>query len=64
VIFKDSKKVSHHRTPQSREGLPTDCDYLALVFLAIRKDYPKEDIKSFPRTRATLLHYYLGRAFL
>jgi hypothetical protein len=47
MILEDLKKVSHHRTPQSREGLPTDSDYLTLIPLAVRKDDPKQDIKSF-----------------
>jgi hypothetical protein len=47
VILQDLKKVSHHRTPQSREGFPTDRDYLSLISLAVAEDYPKQDIKSF-----------------
>jgi hypothetical protein len=47
MILQDSKKISHYRTPQSREGLPTDRDYLALVSLAVSKDDPKQDVKGF-----------------
>jgi hypothetical protein len=47
MILEDLKKVSHDRTPQSREGLPTDRDYLPLIPLAVAEDYPQEDIKSF-----------------
>jgi hypothetical protein len=47
MIFEDLKKVSHHRTPQSREGLPADGDDLAFIPLAVAEDYPKQDVKSF-----------------
>jgi hypothetical protein len=47
MIFEDLKKVSHYCTPQSWEGLPTDRDNLTLISLAVRKNDPKQDIKSF-----------------
>jgi hypothetical protein len=47
MILQDLKKVSHHRTPQSRKGLPTDGDNLAFIPLAVAKNDPKQDIKSF-----------------
>jgi hypothetical protein len=47
MILNNLKKVSHHRTPQSREGLPADGDDLAFIPLAVAKDDPKQDIKSF-----------------
>jgi hypothetical protein len=47
MILQNLKKVTHDRTPQSREGLPTDCDYLAFIPLGVAKDDPKQDIKSF-----------------
>jgi hypothetical protein len=47
MILEDLKKVSHHRTPQSREGLSADRDYFTLISLAVSKDYPKNNIKSF-----------------
>jgi hypothetical protein len=47
MILENLKKVSHDRTSQSREGLPTDRDYLALISLAVAEDYPKQNIKSF-----------------
>jgi hypothetical protein len=47
MIFQDSKKVTHHRTPQSRKRFSADRDYLTLVPLAVSKDYPQQDIKGF-----------------
>jgi hypothetical protein len=47
MIFKDLKKVTHHRTPQSREGLPADGYNFTFVSLAISKDNPKQDVKGF-----------------
>jgi hypothetical protein len=63
MIFKDLKKVTHHRTPQSRKRLAADCDYFAFIPLAVAEDNPKQDVKGFPRSGTTLLHYYLSCAF-
>jgi hypothetical protein len=47
MILEDLKKVSHHSSPQSREGLPTDRDYLPFVSLAVAENDPQKDVKSF-----------------
>jgi hypothetical protein len=47
MILKDLKKVTHHSTPQSRKRFSADRDYLTLIPLAVSKDDPKQDVKSF-----------------
>ena len=61
MIFDDLKKVPHHRTPQSREGLAADGYNFALVPLAVAEDNPKQNIESLPGSGASLLNYYFSR---